>query len=299
MDHIINKSPLFFLSTEHMPQTNNRLLGAQMRWYNADSEAHYKSRPHPVLGPKDITYRFNSQGYRCGEFELDESGRTLSVVSIGASEVIGTGLAEENTFPHVVAKLLESHLKRPVFNWNLGLGGTSADYISRTLASALPVLKPDIVLLIFPFAGRREHINVQGRIFLYNNVHADNKIQNRFLDPEDFNQTKANMMLSSDYNDQMNFYKNYQFCESLCEKHMTSWLFSSYKSDFFDQIHNLINVEHFVTPGLGDLKIKYQDDPSIGLARDMWHPGIAPHQEMATNFFERLQRLYSDRLGFC
>jgi hypothetical protein len=112
------------------------------------------------------------------------------------------------------------------------------------------------------------------------------------------NQIKANLALSSAYNDQMNFYKNYQFCEALCQKHKTMWLFSSYQLAHFAHIHHLINNKHFVTPGLGDLLTNYQDDPINGLARDMSHPGIGPHKEMANHFFERIKTLYFERLGF-
>lgn len=298
MAKVIGLSPLHLLSSEQMPLTDERLIGARLQWFGVDNEHRNQSNPHPVFGAVDVSYHFNTKGYRCPEFGMGAFENHLTIVSIGASEVLGTGMPEAQLFSNVLATHLEEGLQRPVIHFNLGMGGASADYISRILASALPVLKPDIVLLMFPYYGRREHINAQGRFFLFNNQYSQPNAKLKLSDPENYSQIKANALLSSDYSDQLNFYKNYQFCESLCEKYKACWLFSAYRMAFFGQIDSLINIKHFVTPGLGDLKLKYQDNPSIGLARDMGHPGIMPHKEMAENLFERLKSLYFDRLGF-
>jgi hypothetical protein len=123
------------------------------------------------------------------------------------------------------------------------------------------------------------------------------RLKNRFIDPENHSQIKANMTLSSDYNDQMNFYKNYLFCEMLCERQQVSWLYSATRIAFFKHIQHLINPKQLVSQCLGDLKSKYQDEPSIGLGRDLVHPGIAPHKEVADDFFEHFKRLYADKFG--
>lgn len=297
MSKVIDQVPLYLLSSEHMPTTNEQLMGARLQWFGSDSESRYQSAPHPVFKPADVSYHFNAQGYRCPEFAQDRTDKEVTIVAIGASEVLGTGLPEDQVFGHLFARRLENHLQRPIKYFNLGMGGASADYVSRTLASALPVLKPDIVLLVFPYYGRREHINSLGKVFLFNSQDAGARLKNRFIDPENHSQIKAHMTLSSDYNDQMNFYKNYLFCEMFCERQQVSWLYSATRVAFFKHIQHLINPKQLVSRCLGDLKSKYQDEPSIGLGRDLVHPGSAPHKEVADDFFENFNRLYADKFG--
>jgi len=295
----INRPPLYLFSNEHMPLVSK--MAYQQKWYGTDSEERYKNNPHSFLGPEDVVYRFNSLGYRCPEFNADRFEKKLTVVSIGASEVFGIGLPEDKVFAQVFADLLAEQFECNVVNWNLGLGGSCADYMSRVIVSALPVLKPDIVLLVFPFYGRREHIDDNGRIFYFNHRNAEynkNRLKNSLIDPLDATITQAQMALSSDHGDQINLYKNYQVCASLCEKYKVMWLFSAFHIAFFSQLQHLIATPHLVGPGLEDLKCNYQVDPGLRLARDMQHPGIGPHKEMAENLFERLKSLYFDRLVF-
>lgn len=284
-----------------MPYAHKQPANAQLKWFATDTEGRYKKHQHPLLGVDDVSYQFNSYGYRCPEFDWQASdeGR-LSIVAIGASEVFGLGVPEEKTFLRLFANLVEKYQGRPVIGWNLATCGSSPDYLARILFSALPVLKPDIVLLVFPFPKRREYFNDAGRLFML----ANSRKQQRFFhqlktlvtDPEFVSQLKANLTLSSDYNDQINLFKNYQICESLCEKHQPMWLFSGFHSAIFDPIESLIKTENFVSPGLLDFTTKHEKNPAFGYARDGWHPGIKPHEEMAGLFFERLKALYSSRL---
>jgi hypothetical protein len=298
MELITNQAPLFLFSTEQMPYANKALAKGDKYWFGADSQEKYEQKPHPLFGPNDIVYNFNTHGYRCPEFASADPN-AISVVSIGASEVLGTGLPEDKTFPHVFTKLLEQELGVPVINWNLGIGGSSADYVARILVSALPVLKPDVVLLVFPFYGRREHINDDSRVFYYNrqDTGVKNQLKERILSPETFVLNQANMTLSSEYNDQVNFYKNYQVCESLCEKYGAMWLFSALRASFFEQIMHLVKTDHLISPGLGELKEKYKQDVKTCVARDFGHPGINPNKEMAENMLMRIKHLYPAKIA--
>jgi len=291
--------PLHLFSTEQMPFAPRTEPLAQHTWNGADTEDRYRRRPHPVLGPEDVQYCFNAHGYRCRDFDLAGSDAPVTVVALGASEVLGTGVPQDQTFSAVFAKLLGERLGRPAIDWNLGAGGSSADYIARTLVSALPVLRPDVVLMTFPHQARREHIDADGRVHYYNREGGGHrKLAERFLDPEKFVLKQASMNLSSEYNDTINLYKNYQVCEALCEKHRTMWLFSATRDSFFEPIAHLVDQAHWVRPGIGDLKDASSGDPATVLARDMQHPGIGPHRDMAALCFARLQARYADRLHF-
>lgn len=292
-----DEAPLHLLSTRRMPLAPKTPPHARLAWHGTDSEERFRENPHPTLGPQDVDYRFNAHGYRCREFDVARGADTLTVLAIGASEVMGIGVPQDRTFPAVFARLLGESLGRPAIEWNLGVGGSSSDYIARMLVSALPVLRPDVVLMTFPHQARRELLGDDGRIHFYNREAAGKKkLADRFLDPERFVLNKASTNLSSEFNDAMSQYKNYKVCEALCEQHGAMWLFSATCDAFLESIAQLVDEAHWVRPGIRELKFGTGDDVGMKLARDMLHPGIGPHQAMAQRLLAQLQLRYADRL---
>lgn len=176
------------------------------------------------------------------------------------------------------------------------MGGGSADYMTRTLISALLILKPDIVLLTFPPGmARREYIGDNGRLFHCMSNHIVGWNDRR--DWEGKAILNAHEQLLSDYNNPLNLFKNYKVCEALCEQFGVMWLFSTFDVSVFEPMKHLIHADKLVSPGLGILTEKYKENPGIGLARDMLHPGIQPTKEYAEACFLRLQELYSSSLA--
>lgn len=297
MNPSTSQAPLHLLSTEQMPHAPRTTPSAHVTWHGSDSEERYRERPHPTLGPGDVDYRFNTHGYRCRDFFAAREAGAVTVLALGASEVLGTGVPQDQTFPAVFARLLGERLGRPAIDWNLGVGGSSADYIARTLVSALPVLKPDVVLMVFPHQGRRELLAHDGRIHYYKHeAGVRRKLGERFLDPERYVLNQASMNLSSEFNDAMSQYKNYKVCEALCEQHGAMWLFSATRDAFMGQIAHLVDEVRWVRPGIADLKSNAGSDAGLAFARDMQHPGIGPHREMAERFLARLQACDGERL---
>ncbi len=290
---IIGKESLYLFSTEHMPSNPRGDVG-ELKWYGMDSEKRYKKKPHPVFGPEDITYRYNSHGYRCPEFEMRNQVQenAVHVISVGCSNTFGTGLPEDKTYPAVFKELLQNYLGCPVINWNLGMGGGSADYMVRTLTSAIPILKPDLVLLTFTGLDRRECISEDARVFPYNKNEPINKLVN----PELNSIANAYKTLTSSYNNLLNLFKNYKVCEALCEQFGVIWLFSGFYASEFEGMTHLIHADKLVEPGIMELRGQYKEDPVMGLARDMFHPGIQPNKDHAEAFFARLQKVYSSSL---
>lgn len=295
---IIGKEPVYLFSTEHMPYTSRRDVG-EVKWYGGDLEEGYKKNPHPIFGPEDIIYRFNRHGYRCPEFEMRNQVQenTIHVISLGCSATYGTGLPEHKTYPAVFKALLQNYLGRPVINWNLAMGGASSDYMVRTLTSAIPILKPDIVLLTFTGLERREYLNENAHVFNFTQgSKKKNRLSNKIRNPEVSFAIDAYDKLLSSYNNFLNLFKNYKVSEALCEQFKVMWLFSGFDVSIFEGMKHLIHTEKLVKPGLISLKKKYTEAPEIGLARDMIHPGIQPNKEHAEAFFERLQEVYASSL---
>jgi hypothetical protein len=289
--------PLHLLSTVQMPFAPRTPPHGRRTWQGTDSEERYRRRPHPTLGPGDVDYRFNAQGYRCAEFDAPRDDSSVTVVALGASEVMGTGVPQGETFTAVFARLLGERIGRPAVAWNLGVGGGSADCVARMLFSTLAVLQPDVVLMTFPHPARREHLGDDGRVHCHNREGpAGRKLADRLLDPENYVLTQANLNLSSEFNDTINLYKNYKVCEALCRASPAMWLFSATRDAFFGEIAHLVDAAHWVRPGIGDLKSNSGGNAATTLARDMVHPGIDVHREMAEHYLAQLHACHGDRL---
>jgi hypothetical protein len=284
-------------SRDRMPPSGQ--APGETRWLDTDSAKDFESNPHPLLGIEDVTYRINSLGYRCPEFATPKSEAGLTLITLGASEVFGCGVPEEKVFGALLARKLESTLGKPITHWNLGKNGASSDYMSRVLISALPVLKPDIVVLIFPHASRREHIHDTGRSFNFCPVHDKRARLLKGLpvghrDPLNAEIWKAHDCLSGTDSDAINLYTNYQVCASLCRAAQAMWLFSSMRTTHLQPIANLVHSDHWVKPGLGELAAACKEGDGMRLARDMAHPGMGPHRDFAALAFSKLEALYPD-----
>jgi hypothetical protein len=109
---------------------------------------------------KKISYSLNTNGYRAPEWDTVEWEN--SIVMLGCSYVAGIGLAEDETIPYNLSKILN----RPVIN--LGAGGTSiafSAYNSLLLHNNFP--KPWAVINLWTDINRltrfeRDHIYHDG-----------------------------------------------------------------------------------------------------------------------------------------
>ena len=290
----LGKPPVYLLSTEEIPPSPGGPTFSAHRWVSLDSEANYRKNPHPTFGPDDIEYRFNRHGYRCGEFD-QRSEDDIHLACIGSSGLFGIGLPEPMTLPALLSDKLQTLLGRRVVSWNMGLGGTGPDFVTRMLFSVLPVLKPHFVLLTTHPFNRREFIGETGRVFCSQTY---GHWQHLFTDPERRQMQRATKLVSNPYNHVMQFITNAKAWESLCDDAGAMWLFTT--EGFADQIASVDRFmrepRRMVGPGMFTLIRKYRSEPATGLARDMLHPGILPTQELAESLFARYVELYSDRL---
>lgn len=93
----------------------------------------------------DISYDFNSYGFRCDEFTSDNN-----IVFLGCSHTLGVGLPLENTFAYNVSKSLNLKM------CNLGKGGGALDTCFRLAYYWLNILQPKIVVCQMPEETRLE-----------------------------------------------------------------------------------------------------------------------------------------------
>jgi len=85
----------------------------------------------------NITYKFNSYGFRSDEFSSEPN-----IVFLGCSHTVGIGLPLESTWPYLISNQLQ--LKR----FNLGIGASSNDTAFRLALTWISKLKPKLVIFL-------------------------------------------------------------------------------------------------------------------------------------------------------
>jgi hypothetical protein len=253
------------LPTDGLPSTGYP-AGAELEWLSGDDADGYRARGgHPVYGERDVVYRFNRFGYRGPEFDADAEVR---IVAIGCSYVLGVGVAQSHLFHERIAFGIQTELSKAVVAWNLGRAGASNDYICRLLHLAVPRLDPHLVLINFTHTVRREYISVQNRHVNYNPGFqpADDVLNDIF---------GHFAALTSPYNDQLNFYKNYKAIELLLAGRC--WLYSAINPREIEPVADHTDRSRFV----GAFR-------AVDRARDGGHPGPGSHEALSALYWEKL-----------
>ena len=112
-------------------------------------------------------YHWNSEGFRCDEFDLDTDA---SVVFLGCSITVGVSVQIEDCFAHRLwTKLVETSGKNIPY-WNLGVPGASISTMNRLLYHWEERLKPKLVIALFPSPRSEEYILGSSWQFLLPNV---------------------------------------------------------------------------------------------------------------------------------
>jgi hypothetical protein len=127
-----------------------------LQWLQTDSEESYKKNYNQLKNcnwiDKDITYQFNSLGFRCNEFTNDPS-----IMFLGCSFTCGIGLPLENIWPELVAKEFRMNCA------NLGIGGGAADTAFRLCLGYIDKIKPKAVVYLPP-PGVRIEIEIDNKL---------------------------------------------------------------------------------------------------------------------------------------
>jgi hypothetical protein len=252
--------------------------GATLSWYGTDNRENFKLWDgQGAYGERDISYRFNRQGYRCSEFsELADT----RIVSIGCSCTFGIGLEQSELFHELFAERLRQAKGRSVANWNLAGPDKSTDYIARLLHLAVPILDPHIVLILFPPMDRRECMTADGRLLDFG---LDLKRDPRSTHPVIAEMFERLTDLASPLDDELDFFRGYRSVSQLLRKRI--WLFGFVHAP----------SECSVTTHLDPCRLA-GELTELDLARDHIHPGRESHARLSEMFWERfLQACDADR----
>lgn len=296
----IDRAPEHLFSRTQIPPSPHleHIPPGKHRWLSLDSEASFNKNPHPALGADSVEYAINRHGFRTTDLDraADDGRNKLRIVCIGSSGAFGTGLPESATFPMVFRDLLQAYTDREAIVWNLSLGGTSADFVSRMLYSAIPVLRPHMVLLTcFPF-NRREFFSEMGLPYVST---ATPHWQQRFTNPQRWQFDDVSRRICNPYNDLTNFVANLKLWESLCDDASVPWLFVTESlSEHVEPLGFLLrDPRKMVLPGIMTLIRNFRNEPSTGYARDMLHAGVEPTRVLGGILFEKLMEVYPQQVS--
>lgn len=249
-------------------------VNKQVPWYRKDSEDtynnHLKNNTVPPFGPRDIRYKFNSNGYRCPEFNTPKT--MARSCFYGCSIMEGYGLPEDLSLPMQFAKSTNTEA------FNLAKASASNDYISRLVLQTVPLLNPDIVVVLWTYPARRELYSDDGTEVkwiknwkLRGDYEQDG--ENRFMEA-------AETLCNAD-NDTSNFVKNYNLVKYFLESNKIPWMWGLVNANTMFNIMPHLNKD--------DLEICCSFDLSkrtCDLSRDMMHPGKDTIKKFSNEFVE-------------
>jgi hypothetical protein len=135
-------------------------------------------------------------------------------------------------------------------------------------AIAVPILKPNILLVNFPSLPRREYFDIDGNLFQYRPDRKPDCIKNaKFID--------MFLNLSSPCQDAYNMWKNYVLIDSVCANNNVEFFYAIHNSDegAYQRIKHLFNEGK-----------RSSNLVKVDFARDGGHPGIKTNEQHAINF---------------
>lgn len=266
------------------PNTSN-YVNKSFDWYLLDSKENYNLSPHPYYS-KGFTYKFNKQGYRCDDFNLNDK---YKILTIGCSVSFGLGLPIQETYPYIICNNLSKTTNCDIKNYNLSVCGASMDYISRTLFQTIDIIKPNYVILFFPDKSRFEYYEENNSVLINSNSKKITKLYSEFLTNETYCF--------------FNFVKNFHFIKEILDKRKIKWFWGSWEEGFIESIikdkdlkndllkyidlDNIDLSEYFVGKMINEFKSKPKKNKNL-LARDWTHPGKDANIFFANYLYERI-----------
>lgn len=211
-------------------------------------------------------YTYNELGFR-GDSPTKSGFR---IMSIGCSLTEGVGVNNDETWPAQITKLVPNGV-----NLNFGHGGRSNDYIARCLLSYYDLIQPDLVLIMYTEAHRREFYTPDGGVepfhvekWGYFNETIEGKLHHQSL-----------INLSNKESNFQNWYKNHLLIKLFLENKKCNWLWNGWfaANDYSDE--NRFDGDYY---------------PFIDYGVDGKHPGPETNKCYATKLYSHIKLSFHD-----
>jgi len=206
----------------------------------------------------------SAHGYRCPPWDPMPDGKK-NVAVLGCSHTWGVGLSDDEHWVH----FLSQHNTERLRYWNLAQPGASADKVLRILYSCQKIINPGIIIVCWPFWGRRERLGTYAQSLTSNE---------ELLKTED------------DDTDKNNFLKNVFFVEKYAEQHQCRTFHCFAQDNYAEHIKGLNVLEDYTIKNCWPHWDKFEqrvpyNKPS--LAADGEHYGVEHHERFAGLFLQQ------------
>lgn len=260
---------LFSSPYHHLHRRN---AGKEFQWFSTDNPDRYNRESG--YSESDISYKFNSHGYRCDELQKS------SMLFLGCSYTFGVGLPLQDVW----AAKLAAHFNTPYCN--VAFHGGSATYNLRALQKVWDLVKPDKVIALLPYSHRLEFFSDDPgnplKVWVKSGIRSQNfsgPDRERLLNYELYtNQRQEDLHLLSHVFSMNNFVKakGSRFIWGV-------WEYEEKASDFFLKYAVGKEFGEFVKSDVFDNHTRWKDLNKK--ARDSSHPGRQFHEQ----FFQEMK----------
>jgi hypothetical protein len=270
---------MFTYNNESILIKNEVTSNKKFFFYNTDDEISYEKNLKKLgddwyYTNKQITYEYNSYGYRTKEFvDINEN----YFITFGCSNTEGVGLENEKTWPNLVS----FETKYDVFN--LGMSSTSIDFqYFNTILLCNHIIKtnkiPKFVVYLWPSSERTTFLYKQNNEYILDIMSANyspiknNEIKNKF-----YEFYKTGFVIDEGEKIKQNFFSI--LSSNLLWKTLNVFVINLTYDD------NLFNVVKNETIDMNYIKI---DSNISDLARDRVHYGINIQKQVKSIILEKL-----------
>ena len=234
----------------------------------------YNDQPHHAAGPyKDVrvVYRTNAHGFRSREIDLASPSR--KIMFVGCSYTMGVGMPYDEVWTSVAMQQIEESLGEPFEQHNFGYSGHGNDFFAMVVHQVLPVLKPDLLVVLFTEFSRRTLHHRHGRLmaFLPNHVIPEFKAEH-----------EAFIRLQSESHDFMDFVRQHSLIDATARLCGIPWAWQTWGRSALPppaQLKKYVRTDNMIDstfPTYGHLAT--DDAMRNDLARDGKHPGPRSHR---------------------
>lgn len=257
----------FFSGTNH--HLSPTYGGKTLDWFATDTV----DRLNDKYSGGDISYVFNSDGYRCDELQQSD------LLVIGCSYTFGVGLPVDQTWGYDLATTMGS----PYIN--IAWPGAGAKYMARAIGKVLGVVKPKKVVALMPYNYRMELCLSDDRIAVFTKTAG----MVNLLPPRDKDRMNAFIMYSTKKQEDFELLTAVSQINHMCglvgaDFLWSDWTYSEPRSQWYLDMRHSVGT--YIEQSVMDNHTRWVDLEKK--ARDSTHPSSEFHKLLANKFKEYL-----------